>query len=153
MEILIVGGILVALMVYVSTRIKRAAAAAYGTEIIETEGFRLTKPEGFLYPLKDDSEYSFEAYSKEFGEDEAAKFYQAQIFVKTHKDFAEANLNRVIESHKTTDGVQTDIFRKVLSDGENFYVMDVEVLNEYREKYLERINQLLDSFTLFNPEI
>src|SRR5437867_2652270 len=67
MELLIPGLILVALMVYASTRIKRSAARAFEAEQIAGDGFTLVKPDGFLHRINDDSEYAFEAYSKEFG--------------------------------------------------------------------------------------
>jgi len=63
--ILIPGLILVALMVYVSTRIKKTAAAAFDAETIETDEFIIQKPEGFLHKLNGDPKYVFEAYSKE----------------------------------------------------------------------------------------
>lgn len=148
MEILIIGGALVALMAYVSTRIKRAAAAAYEREEIETENFRLVKPEGFLHPLRDKSEYAFEAYSKHFGEDEAAKLYQAQAVVKIYKKQNGARLHQTIESEKTENGVVIQTFRKILRGSGEFYELEVSVLGDYREKYLERINEMLESFSL-----
>lgn len=66
MELLIPGLILVALMVYASTRIKKSAAAAFDAETIETDEFAIHKPEGFLHNLNGDPKYIFEAYSKEF---------------------------------------------------------------------------------------
>jgi hypothetical protein len=66
MELLIPGLILVALMVYASTRIKKTAAAAYEAETIESDEFVIQKPEGFLHNLNGDPKYIFEAYSKEF---------------------------------------------------------------------------------------
>lgn len=150
MEILIVGVIVVALMAYVSTRIKRAAAAAYEPEEIETENFRLVKPEGFLHPLDDNSPYAFEAKSKEFGEDEAAKMYQARAFVKVYENPDGAKTDRIVETERTENGVAIQTFRKVLRRGtdDEFYELEVEVLSDYREKYIGRINQLLESFTL-----
>ena len=67
MELLIPGLILVALMVYVSTKIKKSAAQAYETERIDTEEFSITKPEGFINPLNTNSPFAFEAFTKEFG--------------------------------------------------------------------------------------
>jgi len=67
MEILIVGLIIVALMVYASTRIKRTAAAAFDAETIETGEFTIAKPDGFLHNLNGDPKFAFEAYSKELG--------------------------------------------------------------------------------------
>ena len=54
MEILIPGLILVALMVYVSTKIKKNAVDAFGEETITTDDFVLIKPEGFLHNLNGD---------------------------------------------------------------------------------------------------
>ena len=67
MELLIPGLILVALMVWASTRIKKNAAAAFDAEVIETESFSIRKPEGFLHVLNDDSGLAFRSYSKDFG--------------------------------------------------------------------------------------
>ena len=67
MELLIPGLILVGLMVYASTRIKRSAARAFEAETVETAEFTLYKPDGFLSVLNGDPAYIFEAYSKDFG--------------------------------------------------------------------------------------
>jgi hypothetical protein len=67
MELLIPGLILVAVMVYVSTRIKRSAAAAYEAELIETKFFSIKKPDGFIAVADPRRPLLFEAYSKEFG--------------------------------------------------------------------------------------
>lgn len=69
MELLVPGLILVALMVYASTRIKRTAAAAFDAEAIETDEYVIQKPEGFLHNLSASPEYLFEAYSKEFSKE------------------------------------------------------------------------------------
>ncbi|MBK9163774.1 MAG: hypothetical protein IPM21_07665 [Acidobacteria bacterium] len=85
MEILIVGSILVALMVWASTKIKRDAAAAYDEELIEGEGFTLTKPAGFIHMLNDDSGVTFRANSRDFGTGDATEKYQATIAVERHE--------------------------------------------------------------------
>ena len=59
MEILIIGGVVVLIMVFISTQIKKRAALAFEPETIDTEEFRLLKPNGFLYPLREDSVYLF----------------------------------------------------------------------------------------------
>jgi hypothetical protein len=148
MEILIIGGALVALMVYVSTRIKRAAAAAYERETIETEDFVLIKPEGFLHPFKEDSEFAFEAYTKEFGEDDAAKMHQARAHVKVYENPPGAKLDEIVESEKKENGVPVRTFRRVLRKNNKFYELEVSVLSDYRENYLERINEMVESFSL-----
>ncbi len=66
MELLIPGLILVALMVYASTRIKKITAQAFEAETIETDEFSIQKPDGFLHNLNGDPKYIFEAYSKEY---------------------------------------------------------------------------------------
>lgn len=66
MELLIPGLLLVAFMVWASTRIKKTAAAAFDEETIETDEFIIQKPEGFLHNLNGDPKYIFEAYSKEY---------------------------------------------------------------------------------------
>jgi hypothetical protein len=67
MELLIPGLILVGLMVYASTRIKRNAAQAFEQETIETAEYTLTKPAGMLQVINGDPGLAFEAYSKEIG--------------------------------------------------------------------------------------
>ena len=79
MEILIPGLILVALMVWASTKIKKKASAAYEDEIVETDTFILEKPEGFISPAYPDEGLEFAAYSKEFGRDRTRDLRQAQL--------------------------------------------------------------------------
>jgi hypothetical protein len=67
MELLIPGLILVALMVYASTRIKKTAARAFEPETIETDEYVIEKPDGFLHVINGDPQFAFEAYSKEYG--------------------------------------------------------------------------------------
>ena len=67
MEILIVGVIVVALMVWTSTRIKRNAAAAFEAETIETDKFTLKKSTGWLSIVDPREPYLFEGYTKELG--------------------------------------------------------------------------------------
>jgi hypothetical protein len=67
MELLIPGLILVALMVWTSTRIKRNAAAAFEAETIETDDYILEKPDGFLHVLNDETDRDLLAYSKDYG--------------------------------------------------------------------------------------
>jgi hypothetical protein len=66
MELLIPGLVLVALMIYASTRIKRTAAKAFEAETIETDEFVIQKPAGFLHNLNAAPDNVFEAYSKDF---------------------------------------------------------------------------------------
>ena len=98
MEILVPGLILVALMVWLSTRIKRNAAAAFDAERIETEELIVDKPEGFLHVLNDDSGLLFRAYSREFGNVGNRDVRRATIEVERHK---RASLDEVLTASKS----------------------------------------------------
>lgn len=82
MELLIPGLILVALMVYASTRIKRSAAQAFEPETIDTDVFFFEKPEGFLTVLNGDPKLMYEGYSREFGGEGAEDTRQGRVEVR-----------------------------------------------------------------------
>jgi hypothetical protein len=77
MECLIPGLILVGLMIYASTRIKRASAGAYERETIETSAFIFEKSEEFLNKVEPAAGLELEGYSREFGSGDAASRRQA----------------------------------------------------------------------------
>ncbi len=103
MEILIPGLILVALMVYASTRIKRTAAQAFEEETVETNEFSVFKPEGFLNVLNGDPKYLFEAYTKEFG-------------VESSGDIRRATAHITVMDKRPPDAELTEEGREVLND-------------------------------------
>lgn len=82
MEILIPGLILVALMVYASTKIKKSAAEAYEEETIETAGITILKPEGFISPVFPDEGFILTAHSREFGYDAAGDQSRASAEIR-----------------------------------------------------------------------
>lgn len=147
MEIWIIGIIIVGLMVYVSTRIKKESKRAYQAEVFETEHLQIEKPEGFLIPIAEDSPYVFEARSKEFGNDEATDFYQclATIIVKDGIQAA-----GVFEETTEIKGVTFDRFRKVLPypPKKVTFELVIDVLPEFKEKFQEKIAEMIDSLTL-----
>ncbi len=171
MELVIPGLILVALMVYTSTKIKKNAARAYENESIETEEFSITKPNGFLHPLNDDSDYLFEAYTKEFGEDHAGQCRQASaevlvfdyanfdeqrdeicrealsvIFEKTDEDGRGKTL--IMEVELEEKGIFLNSFFKVIARHNKIYRLRISVIAEYKAVYLDRINEMLESFEI-----
>lgn len=175
MEILIVGVILVGLMVYVSTRIKKSAASAFEQEIIESEDFRLIKPEGFISPIKENSDFVFEAYTKDFGKNDAEEFRQAwanlvvisdssfEIAVenvkksnreilseKTLKDAPEEQKICLVDGEKAEKNVTVKTFYKVIESSRHrkIYQLQISVLDAYRENYADRINNMLKSFAV-----
>lgn len=173
MEILIIGGALVALMVYVSTRIKKSAARAYEREIVETEEFRLIKTEGFIIPVGENSEYVFEARSKDYGDDETHDFLRAaiELSVFSNSDFeticrdgrqsfdkiiseevsnsasAEQNIC-LLEGEKTDKEIPFYILRKIIESDDRriIYDLKIAVLRDYREQYEDKAKETIKSF-------
>ena len=169
MEILIVGSIIVALMVWASTRIKRDAAAAYNEEAIEADGFRLIKPEGFIHLLSDDSGAVFRANSKDFGLGDAAEKYQATITVERHdgkgpdaiasalKESASGAVNEEKFVEQDRKNIRIDL--SVVEDGVNIrryvrlvgtdaatFELRADVLDEVAEGHSGKIENLIASF-------
>ena len=173
MEILIVGVAVVALMVFVSTKIKKSAAAAYQPETIETEEFKIYKPEGFIHPLNDDSGLAFVANSKEWGKNEASKFRQAKAVVRviSNSDFkivcenAKKSSGKVkskqfvksapvgqkiflLEGETTEADVKIITFWEIIESGKKIYELKIAVLETYAEDFAERINAMTASFNV-----
>ncbi|MCA1623435.1 MAG: hypothetical protein LC768_06435 [Acidobacteria bacterium] len=175
MEILIVGVVLVALMVFVSTKIKKSAAQAFERETIDTEDFRITKPEGFISPINENSRFAFEAYTKDSGKNDAEEFRQAQarLMVITDSDFetvcenVKKSVGRVlsenflenaavnqkhcfIESEEIKNNVKIISFWKIIKSiqKQKIYELQVSVLENYREEFQDRINEMLESFAV-----
>jgi hypothetical protein len=167
MEILIIGGIIVALMIYTSTRIKRNAAEAFQEEAVETDDFSLTKPEGFLAPVETQDFLAFYAYSKDYGEEgKAEKSRQGLIKLKVLAGRSLAEIAKDIKSKfdetlreektdadtirltgsRTENEVETLYYHKLIAQGERIFDLEMAVLGEYRELYEERAEKLLESF-------
>lgn len=147
MEILIVGVIVVAIMAYVSTKIKKAASEAYEQENVETEYFRLIKPEHFIIPVKEKSEFAFEAYSKDYGEDLAEKFRQSWAVVREKNGIEDED---VLEFERIEDNVTIKTFSKTLisRDLDKSFELEISLLPDYEEKYADGIKLMLESFHL-----
>lgn len=175
MEILIVGIAVVALMVYVSTKIKKSAEQAYNREFVETAEFSLVKPEGYLHPLRDKSEFAFEAYSQNYGEGNLKNVWQsnAEMVVHSNKNFkevcAEAKKNAdeilsenvlketpedqricLLEGEKIIDEVKKHVFWKIVESvsQEKVYELRIFVLEENLPEFDQKVKEMLESFTL-----
>ncbi len=171
MELLIPGLILVALMVYVSTRIKKAAALAYEREVIETAEFSIVKPEGFLHPVKDSPEFAFEAYSKECGHEEAGNIRQAAATVAVFEDSnfdqicekIRASAGRVasestpmiagsrvflLDAEKEAGNVRQEVFYKVVAKNGKVFDLEITLLQEHKDAHMRSIDDLRESFTV-----
>lgn len=171
MEILIPGLILVALMVYASTRIKKNAALAYERETVETADFSIIKPDGFICPVDHDEKLIFVAYSKEYGRDDTDVIRQASAELRRLDD---ANFDEVrervkidsvsvvsedigilngaksclIKTERIENGINLDAMHKIIAVDGRIYWLTVTAIPEYKEDYSSKINELLDSFTL-----
>jgi len=166
MEILIPGLILVALMVYVSTRIKRTAADAYEKERIETADFAITKPEGFIIIVNNDPDIVFGAYSKEYGLEKADVFRQVAAEVRIYKDqplekvrdsilaaaskaIDESHLaggSMIVETETLSDGITFNNESRMWEKGAATFEFRVTALSESRESSQKSIDELLSSF-------
>ncbi len=171
MEILIPGLILVALMVYASTKIKKNAARAYEPEIIEIDAFTVLKPEGFINPLDDSQEYAFLAFSKEYGIEAAENLRQVEARISVFPEYSfDAICERAkqsviaiisektdqIHGSKTCEitaesgrkGVPTNEYLKIAAGWEKIYQLQISVLSEHKDDYLRRIEEMMESFEL-----
>lgn len=121
LAILIPGLIIVALMVWASTRIKRMAAAAFESETIETDDFIIQKPDGFLNNLNGDPKYAFETYSKEFGI-EATNIRQGRVRLKVTEH---AKIDRIIAGFEDEGNEIVDDVTEVIG-GTRYRLIDAK---------------------------
>jgi hypothetical protein len=173
MEIFIVGVMVVALMVYVSTKIKRSAAAAFEREEIEEEDFSLVKPEGYIHPFKEDSPLAFEAYSKEFGDEAAKNFRRSRATLRVVSDFEticrnakktadkihlkrfveDAPANQkifLLENEKSENDVRFFTRWKIVESRERgkVYEFQVSVLEQYQEEFADAAGEMIRTFSV-----
>ena len=165
MEILILGLILVGLMVYASTRIKKRAAEAFEPELIETARYSLRKPEGFLHVI-DSPDHDLEAYSREFDEGDF-RLRRAKIEVDVFPQYdldsvveaieqaasrseprSSSNTVSVLETEEEANEIRLSAVYKFVRSGEDIYRLRFGVLAKHRAEYSDRINDTIDSFTV-----
>ena len=174
MEILILGIILVALMAWASTRIKKNAAAAFDPETVVTPVFSIDKPEGMLHVLNGNPELEFEAYSKEFGKGMLAKMRLIRAEIKKlHPTGLKAKIAEIKQSGKVEDDrkevidgrtyhvieieeggtkVPSRIKYKIGETGDAAYVLKIKALEEAGESVFETLDVMLESFVVRNGE-
>jgi hypothetical protein len=168
MELLIPGLILVGLMIYVSTRIKRSAAGAYERETVETDEFSITKPEGFIIIDSDELEVIFAAYSKEYGTGDADAIRRVTAKLRVWDDrsvpavrdeIAEGSSEIVDEQHLSDgsmiletvsqlEGVQIANDYRIAQRNERTYEFSVSALSETKADDQKDIDELLSSIEL-----
>lgn len=160
MEILILGLILVALMVWASTKIKKNVAHAYEREIIDNADFSIVKPDGFLHVLNGDSTFAFEAYSKEFGKDETSGVHQvtakllylinttaAEVSAKAGEELSEpVSESNYISGLKSESDAVFEICHKIIAKNGGVFDLEVSILHDYAEEQTANVHELLESF-------
>jgi hypothetical protein len=168
MELLIPGLILVALMVWASTKIKDKAAAAFRPETIETEEFVIRKPDGFLHVINDDSDLAFRAYSQEYGKNELNGDRQATIELDIHPDADLEEVLRIVSQNGALSEVQTYLDAgenavtfvldaeesdprrvnryKLVKRGDKIFELCFSVLYHYREAFSDAIDEAITNF-------
>ena len=151
MELLIPGLLLVAFMVWASTRIKKIAASAFDPETIETDEFVIQKPEGFLHNLNGDPKYIFEAYSKEYSKANdklrvgtatitriengsvdaiADKLVQGSHVFDNETEKIGEHRHRLLGLNREIDGVKAEMSYKLAEKNGNVYKLEITALEE-----------------------
>ena len=171
MELLIPGLLLVALMVWASTRIKKTAAAAFEAETVETDNFVIQKPDGFLNVINGDPKFVFEAYSKEYGGEGAEDFRQGRINLtvredrnvdevvgeldgsdgKIMEDLAEvigSTRYRLIDVKRLEKGVEFFVMYKLAEQDGKVYSLEAVRLAETSDEFARKIEVMVSSFEL-----
>jgi len=174
---IIVLVIFIVILLSISSRVRRAAKLAFESETIETDEFSIVKPEGFISPVNDKSGYAFEAYSKDYGEGEAAgNLRQAQVFVSIFKDadftdacgrakqnageiLSEETNGRIclikgeetlVKDEETLENASAYNFYKIIGDDarQKVYELKISVLHKFLADYQSRVDEMLESFRL-----
>ena len=170
MELLIPGLILVALMVYASTRIKRSASKAFEAETVETDDITLDKPEGFLNVLNLDPTLELDIYSKDMGVGDAAEFRAARAELRIYerrtlgyaanaiKESAkiESEIFEIIgerkygilEAERNEKGTDFRELYKIVEKDSRVFEFKVVVLDETNDEIKRKIDTMFDSFML-----
>ncbi len=173
MEIFIVGLVVVAAMVFVSTKIKRSAAQAFEPERVEKKEFIIIKPRGFMTPVESDSGFAFEAYSRDYGEKKMRNTRQSEAFLTvTDKLSFAAECEKVrktagdiLSERVFSDGGEKICLLEAEGRGNDFPAIDfwkiveskklkktftlkVSVLKDYREIHIHEINEMVNGFRL-----
>lgn len=157
MELLIPGLILVALMVYASTRIKKSAAAAFEAESIAGPNFTIDKPEGFLSVVNGKPELEFEAYSRDFGGEGAEDIRQARAEIRRLDGVEKfVGVSEVVDGRKYViaemdteeKGVALREITKTVETATGPLQLKVTRLAETNDEMLRKIEMMIASFRL-----
>ncbi len=165
----------IALLLFISSRIRNAADAAYQPERIERDDFRIFKPEGYLTPVEFTTAAPFEAYTRELGErsmgrlrkslvkltvSDGLKFDEQRREIKKNApEFISTVFTEnapadqkicLIETKKEENEIKTVFFNKLVESRnlKKTFDLEISILEEYRDEFEERINLMLESFAV-----
>lgn len=163
------------IMVIASTKIKKSAAAAYEPESVEKSDFKILKAEGFLYPLRDEPDFPFEAYSKLYGERGTRNIWRARVrlrisdglkfqkMIKEIKDGDEKFISQknfddipddqkgtILRTEKTEDEIDYKVLRKIIQSKNQTktYELKTTLLEPYSDEYTHRACKMMESFEI-----
>ncbi|MFN3419309.1 MAG: hypothetical protein ACK42A_08220 [Pyrinomonadaceae bacterium] len=170
MELLIPGLIIVALMVWASTKIKRISAAAFEPEVIEMPLYSIQKPDGFLHILNDESGLDFRAYSRELEtigrldyrtatieveifdrktlEERISEIraFSKEISVSNYLDGGERSA--IVRNRRKIDNAEYAETRKIITRDGRLIELRVAVLEDRAEDFSAKVEQIIEGFTM-----
>lgn len=168
MELLVPGLILVALMVWASTKIKRITAAAFEPEWVEMPLYSIYKPSGFLHVLNDESGLDFRAYSRDVESIGKRDFRVATIEVEVfeskdlesriaeiRRDFGVPSISKyldggensaIIRLRRSDGAAEYADTRKIVSRGSRLIELRVAVLEQRADEFGSSVEEILDGF-------
>lgn len=167
-DVLIIGLIIVGLMVYASTRIKRISKEAFEFERIENDEFVFEKPAGFLNVVAPREPLILDGYSREFGEENASNIRKAEysLVLRNGIDVAAAfrdikslgnvvsDENVVVDGRKYRDvGVEFEVdsigyreLYRLCGNAEGTFVFKATMLEDAGEEVQAAVANMLSSF-------
>lgn len=168
--------VFIGILLLISTRIRNAASVAFEPEAIDKKDFKIFKPEGYLTPIDEATDYPFEAFTREVGERKAGRLRKStskleiydglqfeEIREQTRGNFSEILSETIydgvpegqeiclIESREPEndeDSVSKLYFHKIIESKPNrkTYDLEIMVLEAHIEEFEERKNSLIESF-------
>ncbi len=168
--------VFIGILLFISSRVRNGASAAFEPEAIDKKDFKIFKPEGYLTPIEEASDYPFEAFTREVGERKAGRLRKSkakmeiydglqfeEICTQTRKNFPEI-VSEIIydgvpegqeicliearEPENDEDSVGKLFFHKIIESTPNrkTYDLEVMVLEAHIEEFELRKNRLIESF-------
>lgn len=167
-DVLIIGLIIVGLMVWASTRIKRISKEAFEFERIETDDIIIEKPDGFLNVIAPKAPLLLDGYSREFGVENASniRLGQYSLVFRDGVDAAEvyrdikslgkvvSDESSVIDGKKYRDvgikfdvsGIGYDESYRLVGNASGTFVFKATMLEEAGEEMRDAAQKMLASF-------